>query len=211
MKILSHRGFWNAAAEKNTAIAFERSFLNGFGTETDIRDYKGELVIAHDIADGTNISLKTFFELYKRFNDSLFLALNIKASGLQKKLRILLEQYRIKNYFVFDMSVPDALQYLKLDIVSFTRESEYEINPSCYERAAGVWLDEFHSPWVDKKTIKNHLKYMKTICIASSDLHGREYLEDWKRFKHIESDLNIDNLMLCTDHPQKARSFFHEI
>jgi len=41
MLVISHRGYWKELAEKNRPIAFERSFALGFGTETDIRDYKG--------------------------------------------------------------------------------------------------------------------------------------------------------------------------
>ena len=60
MEILSHRGYWKNEGEKNTKIAFERSFQLGFGTETDIRDYKGELVISHDIADSSCMKLEAF-------------------------------------------------------------------------------------------------------------------------------------------------------
>ena len=49
MKILSHRGFWREVAEKNKLVAFDYSFSLGFGTETDVRDFGGELVISHDI------------------------------------------------------------------------------------------------------------------------------------------------------------------
>ena len=56
MKILSHRGYWKTAEEKNTATAMHRSFSLGFGTETDVRDYNGKLVISHDIPDSSAIS-----------------------------------------------------------------------------------------------------------------------------------------------------------
>ena len=90
MIILSHRGYWKTAEEKNTLKAFERSFSMGFGTETDIRDYECELVISHDIADEKSIKLEDFFRIYDDFNKSLPLALNIKADGLQLKLKSLL-------------------------------------------------------------------------------------------------------------------------
>ena len=47
MVILSHRGYWKDA-RKNSVDAFKASFVREFGTETDIRDYNGELVISHD-------------------------------------------------------------------------------------------------------------------------------------------------------------------
>ena len=128
-EILSHRGYWKKANEKNLPIAFEQSF----GTETDIRDYKGQLVISHDIADEKCISVKEMFNIYTKHDSTLPLALNIKADGLQIKLKELLQEYKIKNYFVFDMSVPDGLQYLRHNIKSFTRETI----PSFYDEACG--------------------------------------------------------------------------
>ena len=38
MRILAHRGFWNSKEERNSIVAFEKAFQNGFGIETDIRD-----------------------------------------------------------------------------------------------------------------------------------------------------------------------------
>lgn len=208
MIVLSHRGYWKDTQEKNRPIAFERSFSLGFGTETDIRDFKGELVISHDIPDESCISARKMFEIYDRYNDTLPLALNIKADGLQVKLKELLEKYHIKNYFVFDMSVPDGLQYLKYNIKAFTRESEHETIPSFYNEACGVWLDEFQGHWIDKEVIKKHIKNNKQICIVSPDLHKREYKKEWQHYKEIEKELGIDNLMICTDYPEEAKEFF---
>lgn len=38
MIIISHRGFWKNIEEKNSIKAFERSFINSYGLETDLRD-----------------------------------------------------------------------------------------------------------------------------------------------------------------------------
>lgn len=210
MIILSHRGYWKDVSEKNLEIAFERSFSLGFGTETDIRDYKGELVISHDIADEQSLSVSNFFEIYAKYDFSLPLALNIKADGLQTKLKELLDHFNITNYFVFDMSVPDGLGYIKQGINSLTRQSEYEQAPSFYEEAYGVWLDEFKTHWITKEIIENHLKNKKQICIVSPDLHKRNYMNEWIHYKEIEKELDITNLLLCTDNPEKAKEFFYE-
>lgn len=210
MKILSHRGYWNSPEEKNTVIAFERSFSNGFGTETDIRDYEGELVISHEIADEKSIPLELLFKIYKSFDGTLPLALNIKADGLQTKIDELLKEYKISNYFVFDMSVPDSLQYLKHNIKIFSRQSEYEKEPSFYDSTIGIWLDEFQGHWVDKKTIEYHIKNNKKICIVSPDLHKRGHIKEWAHYKQIEKDLGIINLMICTDYPEEARRFYYD-
>ncbi|WP_151945338.1 PI-PLC domain-containing protein [Aliarcobacter butzleri] len=210
MIILSHRGYWKEMSEKNFPISFERSFSLGFGTETDVRDYKGELVISHDIADENCVSVKEMLEIYNKYDNTLPLALNIKADGLQIKLRELLMGYKIKNYFVFDMSVPDGLQYLKQGMKSFTRESEYEKVPSFYNEAYGVWLDEFEGHWINKEVIEKHINNNKNICIVSPDLHKREYKKEWQHYKEIEKELKINYLMLCTDYPEEAKEFFDE-
>jgi len=209
MKILSHRGYWKEVNEKNRPISFERSFSLGFGTETDIRDYKGKLVISHDIADEKCISVKELFEIYNRYDNTLPLALNIKADGLQATLKELLEEYKITNYFVFDMSVPDGLGYLKQNIKAFTRESEYETVPSFYDEACGIWLDEFQGHWITKEVIEKHIKNDKQICIVSPDLHKREYKKEWQHYKEIEKELGVSNIMICTDYPEEAKEFFN--
>lgn len=208
MEIISHRGYWENGDEKNSIFAFERSFSSGFGTETDIRDYEGKLVISHDIADANAISLEQFFAVYKSFDKNLPLALNIKSDGLQLKLKDAIKKYEIENYFVFDMSVPDTLLYLQHDFCVFTRQSEYEAKPTFYDRSVGVWLDEFHSHWIEKSVLIEHIKNQKKICIVSPDLHKRDYQSEWNDYRSIEKTTGCFNMMLCTDFPEKAREFF---
>jgi hypothetical protein len=208
MIILSHRGYWKEISEKNQIKAFERSFKLNFGTETDIRDYKGNLVISHDIANENCITVEDFLSVYNKYDNGLPLALNIKADGLQAKLKSLLDDYGVTNYFVFDMSVPDGLRYLKQNIKTFTRQSEYETEPSFYDESGGVWLDEFNVHWIDIDTIKEHIMNNKQICIVSPDLHKREYKKEWQHYRQLEKELGVNNLMICTDYPEIAREFF---
>lgn len=206
MKILSHRGYWKTAEEKNTATAMHRSFSLGFGTETDVRDYNGKLVISHDIPDSSAISFEEFLEIYCSYDKNLFLALNIKSDGLQNKLQEILAKFQVNNYFVFDMSVPDGLKYLQQKIHSFTRQSEYEKEPSFYEDADGVWLDSFKSDWIENDLILEHLRKGKKVCLVSPDLHKRNHLEIWQRYQTLRSE---NNLFLCTDFPEEAQNFFN--
>ena len=208
MEILSHRGYWKKINEKNSLLAFKRSFELGFGTETDIRDYNSKLVISHDMATKDSILLEEFFEIYCNNDKKLPLALNIKADGLQTELINLITKYEIENYFVFDMSVPDGVQYLAHKLNVFTRKSEYEIHPAYYEESIGIWLDEFKDNWITLNEIKSHLLKGKKVCIVSPELHRREYLSVWMEYLKINS-LSA-NLMICTDFPDKAKTFFNE-
>ncbi len=208
MKIISHRGLWQSSNEKNTVSAFEKSFSADFGTETDIRDYKGALVISHDVADNSCLLLSDFFELYKKYDADLPIALNVKADGLQNLLQTMLLQYEVNNYFVFDMSIPDTLGYLACQLNVFCRQSEYEPNPSFYTESKGIWLDGFNGEWFDNSLISNHLTQGKEVCIVSSELHGSNYIPFWKKLRELAEDSD-DSLMLCTDYPDQAREFFY--
>lgn len=208
MQILSHRGFWLSDAEKNSVNAFERSFDHGFGTETDIRDFAGNLVISHDVADKSCIGLPEFLDIYRLGSKNLPLALNVKSDGLQALLKTTLQEQGIENYFVFDMSVPDMVGYLKAGLKTFTRQSEYETAPALYEQASGVWLDEFHSHWIDEAVIAQHVSNGKKVCIVSPELHRRQYQDEWNHYRDIDRKLGSDAVMLCTDYPIAAKEFF---
>ena len=210
MVILSHRGYWGNDIEKNSRASFERSFELGLGIETDIRDYNGELVISHDIANKDCMLVQDLFEIYVKYDNSFPLALNIKSDGLQVKLKRLILKYGIKNYFVFDSSIPDGLGYLKHNFNYFTRQSEYEPFPACYGVSTGVWIDEFKGHWVTVNDVSQHVNNGKTVCIVSPELHKRKYKKEWQHYQEIEKKLGINNLMICTDHPKKAKEFFNE-
>lgn len=171
MKILAHRGLWHSDEDKNSVEAMKRAFDNGFGIETDIRDYNGDLVISHDIPNGDKLlSFESFLKIYSKY-PGFPLALNIKSDGLQKLLLSQLSSYSINNYFVFDMSIPDTINYLNLQINCFTRQSEIEKDPLLYESATGIWLDSFKSTWFDEDLINNHVKNGKIVAIVSPELH----------------------------------------
>ncbi len=208
--ILSHRGYWKTDEEKNAPVAFQRSFEAGFGTETDIRDRNGELVISHDPPTSDALSLGAFLELYKRFGDGLPLALNIKADGLQGLLQNALARHDVSNYFVFDMSVPDALPYLRAGMNVFTRQSEYESSPSFYETATGVWIDGFHGDWLTEMGFSPHVWAGKRVCLVSPDLHKRPYEAFWRQVKTWCEVPREADVMLCTDFPEEASRFFND-
>jgi hypothetical protein len=208
MEIISHRGLWETETEKNTVTAFEKSFKNGYGTETDFRDYKGEVVISHDMASEESIKASVFFEIYNSFEQKNTLALNIKADGLQKPMLELLKRYEIKHYYAFDMSIPDTLGYLRKEIPFLSRQSEYEQVPNLYDSCVGIWLDCFEKIWYSEELIKNHLKNNKSVTFVSPELHKRNPEEFWN-FLKFSGFSKLPNLILCTDLPQEAETFFN--
>lgn len=214
MIILSHRGYWKTVEEKNTLIAFERSFSLGFGTETDVRDFNGKLIISHDVPTSSQslVSLTDFLKCYKSFNIDLPLALNIKSDGLHALLKAELMEHGISNYFVFDMSIPDTIGYLNHDLTVFGRESEYEREVAFYSKIGGVWMDEFEGHWINQDKLSYHLIRGKTVCLVSPDLHKRSYQNEWANYKRFDQE-NLkfkDKFWLCTDFPEEAKAYFYE-
>ncbi len=135
-KGLSHGDFFSprlleSASREEHAYSFPTVLRSGFGTELDLRDYSGNLVVSHDIADSTCLAFSDFLELYRNHGEGLYLAINIKADGLHRHLLQMLDTYNVDNYF-FDMSIPDALGYLNHRMNFFTRQSECETVPSLY-------------------------------------------------------------------------------
>lgn len=205
MEILAHRGYWLQSEERNTSAAFERAFADRFGVETDIRDLGGELVVSHDPALEGCMKTEDFFRRYKTSGCRTTLALNIKSDGLQQLLSAQLAHFEIKNYFVFDMSVPDLLQSLRAGLNCFTRISDIERADALSAQVSGVWLDCFDSDWFGEREILELQQSYPKVAIVSPELHGRSHLPIWEELKQLQ---DRDKLMLCTDFPQDARAFF---
>lgn len=208
MRILSHRGFWLSPDEKNSPEAFARSFASGFGTETDIRDLDGALVIAHDPPRRGALDAGAFLAGHAAQDPALPLALNVKADGLQGLLAPLLRRYAPADAFVFDMSVPDMLMWLRTGVPVFTRLSDVEPEPLLAERCAGIWLDAFHSDWWEAGTVARQIDAGRRVCIVSPELHRREHRPVWERLARASDLVSSDAVMLCTDFPHEAREYF---
>lgn len=206
MEILAHRGLWNQDNEQNTVEALIGALKAGYGIETDVRDYKGRLVISHNIADNRCPEFSELLTQYKVNQCKGNIAINIKADGLQKMLQEELETYSVKNYFVFDMSIPEEVVYIQRHFNVFSRCSEYEKNIVLYEKVCGIWLDSFSENWITEDIIRKFLKEGKKLGIISPEIHRRGQEELWEVLKKV----NSDKIMLCTDLPAKAKEYFYE-
>ena len=209
MKVISHRGYWKYQNEQNTLNSFEESFRRGYGIETDLRDLDGKIVISHDMPTSSNpLFFDELLNILRRNRDyqNLWLALNIKSHGLAGNLLEKIRKYDLKNYFIFDNSIPDLRSYISLGIKFFIRQSEYESDLSFYPETSGVWLDSFESDINDKEQIQSHLDNKKLVCIVSPELHGRDHMGFW----NFIAEFKTDSIMLCTDYPDEAQAYFNE-
>ncbi len=206
MIILSHRGWWQNRDERNMHDAFVRSFDAGFGTETDLRDICGKIVISHDMPRGDEITFEQVLQIMNGRN--LPLALNIKADGMSNAIKDLLARYNHTNYFTFDMSIPDMVVQINSGLKVFTGQSDLIKEPILLDKSNGVWLDAFDSDWYDNVKLDKIVNKSGKVCIVSVDLHGRDTTYQWNQIKKSKS-FNNDNLMLCTDYPDKAKEYFY--
>ena len=202
--VLCHRGYWLRADEKNTVAAFARGFDLGFGTETDVRDRAGELVISHDPPTGGELPLAEFLDILG--SRDLPLALNVKADGLAGRIKAALAGRGLSKWFVFDMSLPDTLQQLRQGNAVYGRLSEYEpeLPARLAPRLAGVWLDAFESDWWTPELVAGHCRAGRRVCVVSPELHGRDPAAAWAKLRAA----GHESAQLCTDRPAEARAFF---
>ncbi|KJF85819.1 hypothetical protein [Photobacterium phosphoreum] len=208
MEIIAHRGYWLESQEKNSFKAFERAISNGFGIETDLRDYHGKIVISHDLPTEKNKTLDEFLKLVSK-NKKVTLALNIKCDGLQDLLQRN-EYLGEHKHFYFDMSIPDCLTFNQKNMCYFSRVSDVEPTALLYKDAAGIWLDNFSSNKLNLAELNKVLEEGKKVALVSPELHGYEYTTYWEQLKnHIRDSQSSENILLCTDFPMLAKEFFN--
>jgi glycerophosphoryl diester phosphodiesterase len=205
MRVLAHRGWWFTPEEKNSITAIKRAFDAGFGIETDIRDFDGTVVVSHDPPTGSPLALNSLLELALPYGNAIDLALNVKADGLQKLIEGKLRENR--QYFLFDMSVPDLIASLRTNLRCFTRQSDVESTPVLLEQVSGVWLDSFAARPPDIQAIRCFLSAKKEVALVSPELHHFPHLEFWNILRS-EAMHRSGELMLCTDFPDEARNYF---
>ena len=219
MEILAHRGYWKDPDEKNTMVAFERALGLGYGIETDVRDCNGALVIFHDppVLGPQTIIWHQFLDLYQSIGQERghypTIAANIKCDGLAPLVWQAIPETLRPYFFFFDMSVPDALAYLRQGSIVYTRHSELETVPAYYQQAQGVWMDEFSQTWITEGDMQKHIRSGKTICLVSPELQKRPHREEWTAWRswwRKWPDAELNKVLLCTDFPQQAEAFFND-
>lgn len=212
MGFLAHRGLWHTCEEQNTPEALLRALRAGFGVELDVRDDRGRLVIAHDPL-GPRANPAEFLPWIQGIPPEILtlpLAVNIKCDGIEKGIKSAFSERSQLNAFVFDASVPELIRYARNAIPFFTRHSDYEPEPVLYEEALGVWLDAFSVDWFGARVISRHLSNGKTVALVSPELHGREPVPVWRKWKSELSAEELEQVWICTDLPNQARDFFYK-
>ena len=199
-RILAHRGLWSKKSDQNTLGALVKALAEGFGLETDLRDYNSKIVISHDIPQELPLTLTDLLTSIGGINISpaQVFGWNIKADGLANELRATALP---GESFFFDMSFPQELQFRKVNMPVAKRISEYE-KFNVLDVCDRIWLDAFESDWyLDDLDFLLPLIHKARVTIVSSELHGREMSRAWDFFKKYADPDN--GLSICTDHPHE--------
>lgn len=185
MKRIAHR--------INTTAAL-RQIPKGCGVEVDLRDCGNRLILQHDpFQEGED------FELFLKNVGNRFLILNIKSERVEWRVRELLQEYNIRDYFFLDSSFPM--------IVRLAREGENNIALRFSElegtdtllrmqgKAKWIWVDSFTRMPLDKKTFAILREAGYQLCLASPDLLGRP--QDIPLFKKQIQKEGIEFQAVC--------------
>ena len=207
-RVLAHRGHWKSEfgfkeLGKNSVEAIHRAVELGFGIETDIRDYMGEVVISHDPADETSLEFEKLLSIEIRG----LVALNVKSDGSANKIESMFNSSKPNfEYFFFDMSYPEGRKYESKRLPIANRKSEYERLPEVLSR--DIWVDCFDSDWYTKNTDWFTNLDANNIVLVSPELHNRSHKESWKWITTQMTE--HQNLFICTDMPLEFLNFWEK-
>lgn len=211
--VLAHRGLFLSESDKNSPEALRRALDEGFGIETDLRDLDGRVVISHDPPLGSPLpsTFKWLLEQIVSSPSAGRIGLNIKSDGLSEMIESEVKAMGIDvdQFFVFDMSVPDGLSYLKGVLPVYSRISDYEPTPVYSGKIQGVWVDNFSGSFQQVKHAKVLTEQGIRVAVVSSELHRRNHESLWDEI--VETGLHLSPLFeLCTDLPMEAANRFCE-
>ena len=110
---ISHRGLWADPSQASSAAALTRGLEEGFGIETDLRDFAVEVVVSYDPAE---VGAPRFISLLESWRSLGVLggapiALNVKADGLAPLLDAFKLVLGASAHFFFEMSFPQLRAY----------------------------------------------------------------------------------------------------
>lgn len=205
-KILCHRGYWDFPDEQNTRAAFSRAIEFGFGIETDIRDVDTEVVIAHNPFEPKGLLLSDFVREFAMSSKSR-IALNVKSDGISNYCENLFNGFELTNYFFFDMSIPEHVEYVLRGLPTYSRLSDLEPTPFEDKGIQGFWVDSFLADFDLASLVENDQLANKNLCFVSPELHGRDPIPFWKSLAELDKVMDFE---ICTDLPFELLEFLGE-
>ena len=164
------------------------------GIEVDVRDYEGELRLAHDpLLGGQHLE-----DLLATYRHALII-FNVKCDGLEGRILELVSKHSVKDFFFLDLAAPTLVNLTRLGVrQAAVRYSEYEpleLALAFAGKADWVWVDCFTRLPLDMGTYRRLRQHFR-ICLVSPELqkHPREMIRSFRQQLH---GMPID--AVCTD------------
>ena len=133
----------------NEIESLEKVSVN-YGVEIDIHAFGDKLVVHHDA-----FTVGVDFEVWLQYYKHKFLILNVKEEGIEERVRQIILNHGINDFFILDMSFPAIIKMTLLGEKRIAvRVSEYESIKTALalkDKVNWVWIDVFN---------KFPLKYM---------------------------------------------------
>tara|TARA_Y100000591_G_C21711824_1_gene633938 strand:- start:39 stop:638 length:600 start_codon:yes stop_codon:yes gene_type:complete len=168
-----------------------------FGVEIDIRTLNNKLILNHEPIKKA-VLLSSYL---KKFNHK-FLILNVKEEGIENFILRYLKKYKIKDYFLLDVTFPKIFQFVKSKnkINLCLRISKFEKLNNLnffYKKINWVWIDTFDNEI--PLNIKDLIYYSKRfkLCLVSPELVKSNDVNLLKFIKNNQKKLNFFSAV-CT-------------
>ncbi len=208
--ILAHRGDWVSGLKPNSVDALSFAVSKGYGFETDIRDFGGNLVISHDFADNLSPQLEEILSFLAKSQARGVFALNIKSDGMTDALLNAVKSLSQLDSFFFDMSFPEMIRYERAGLPLARRVSEYEgkLSPAhalTGQNVANIWLDSFDSDWWLDEDWSSLSPGEERVFFVSPEIHGRNHKGAWQRLEEFFGEGRTFGI--CTDLPDEFLKF----
>lgn len=162
------------------------------GVEIDLRDYRDDLVLAHDPYTGGETTFKDFLRHYHHD----LLVLNVKSEGIEYRARELAEQAGVQHFVFLDSSIPMMVKLTEQKETRFAvRFSEFEPLEGVLRfqgRCDFVWVDQFHQLELRPQDAQKLRQAGFRLIFVSPELQGRD--PNLEMFRGI----SLDGDYLCT-------------
>jgi hypothetical protein len=152
------------------------SFPEADGIEFDVRDSNGRIIVTHDpFTEGQNLE-----EFISFCPPEKFYIVNVKSEGIEFRILELLEQYKIKNFFFLDCSIPMMVklgkQYTKKLAIRLSEYESIETVKKMAHLVEWVWIDTFTKiPLTQEQEQELHSLGLK-LCFVSPELQRQPEL-----------------------------------
>jgi hypothetical protein len=164
------------------------------GIEVDVRDYDGDLRLAHDpFSSGERLE-----DLLAAYRHALII-FNVKCDGLEGRIIELAARYKIKDYFFLDLANPTLVnltrQGVRQTAVRFSEFEPIEFALAFAGKVDWVWVDCFSHLPLNRETYGRLQRHFK-ICLVSPELqkHPRQWIQS---FRQQLRQMPVD--AVCTD------------